>query len=111
MLAALYGLAMLTLPLAHVPMKPTPDLTAYALPDGTVPHLCAKASINGSAEVKSAICEACLLGPAVGPLPDVAHVVPDFLLPVRLSFALKTSELPSRFETPAQPRGPPLHLA
>ena len=67
-LLAFYVLAVATLGFAHLPLAiPQIDLTAYALPDGTLPVICGVGT--GSAPGKQhagATCDACLLTAAPG---------------------------------------------
>lgn len=70
LLLALYVLAMSTLGFAHQPLHASnaPDLSAYALPDGTLPVLCLTGDGDGSKTPShaSSACQACLLISAPG---------------------------------------------
>ena len=62
--AALYALSMLLLGFAHVPVvgaaQPAPpDLSAYVLPDGSLPSICG--SNQEKDHVNGVMCDACLL--------------------------------------------------
>lgn len=80
--AALYALAMASLPFAHrqAATAAEPDLSAYALPDGTLPILCTtNLKGSGKSHQGSGTCEACrltsapgLVLPALGALPSPA---------------------------------------
>lgn len=69
-LAALYGLAMLLLPLAHraITASESQDLTAFALPDGSLPEICAsnKKTSDKSPGRHASPCDACLLAGTAG---------------------------------------------
>jgi len=69
-LLALYVLAVATLGFAHrVPVAPAVDLSAYALPDGTIPVICGTVGERGGTpggHHARAACEACLLTAAPG---------------------------------------------
>lgn len=65
LLLALYALAMVTIGLAHRPMalEQAPDLSAYVLPDGSLPEICRTSgagTLPGKAHAGAA-CDACLL--------------------------------------------------
>ena len=70
--AALYALAMLLLGFAHQPAalsRPTIDLSAFALPDGSLPELCLGSRDDTGAIVGVLVCDACLLVHGGGLLP------------------------------------------
>jgi hypothetical protein len=114
-IAGLYGLAMLLMPVAHRPARQaTPDLAAYALPDGTIPLLCSPQSGKpGAPSGRSvAVCDACLLTAAPGLI--IAGLVltpPAATLPIRLGAAIAPSLVVERLVTAARPRAPPAVLA
>jgi len=78
---ALYALASLAMGFAHkrleIPSTP-PDLSAYALPDGTLPVLCLtpKDGNPGAPSHVHAPCQACLLTSAPGLPPVLRNTVP-----------------------------------
>lgn len=116
LIAALYGLAMLLVPLAHQPLNVSdgPDLSAYALPDGTLPILCA--SLPGKpgqpAGKPGVICDACLLTSAPGLVVAGLEIPPvPFAVPVRIGQTFKTHGIVRRHTTAARPRAPPRSLA
>lgn len=86
LLLALYVLAMSTLGFAHKPLQASEaqDLSAYALPDGTLPDLCLTGGGDGSKAPAraSATCQACLLISAPG---LAANCSPDLTEPARHS--------------------------
>jgi hypothetical protein len=114
-IAGLYGLAMLLMPLAHRPVRQaTPDLAAYALPDGTIPLLCSpQPGKPGAPSGRSvAVCAACLLTAAPGLI--IAGLVlapPVATPPMRLGAAIAPSVVVERPVTAARPRAPPAALA
>ena len=74
--AALYALAMLLVGFAHVPLatgaERGPDLSAYALPDGTLPVFCATEGTGPdqpAARHGPQMCDACLVTAAPGLVP------------------------------------------
>lgn len=78
---ALYALASFGMGFAHkrleIPLT-TPDLSAYALPDGTLPVLCLtpKGGDPGAPSHVHAPCQACLLTSAPGLPPVLRNTVP-----------------------------------
>lgn len=112
----LYGLAMALMPFGHRPLNlPTgPDLSEYALPDGTLPVLCATTpgKPGQPASRSGVICDACLLTSAPG-LVVAGLVLPPApqSVPVRLGRALETQSVPQKYTTAARPRAPPRSLA
>lgn len=110
-LAVLYGLAMLLLPLAHRPLAPaTTDLSAYALPDGTLPVIC-WSGIGQSKLPKSAkrICDACLLTAAPGLFPAELVQLPSAPRVVAELDQAHEAQVQAQFSvnTAAYPRAPP----
>lgn len=81
---AWYALAIATAGFAHqaLPMAPSsPDLSAFVLPDGSVPDLCVEgANSSGSGGLpqgtSQAFCDACLLTAAPGAVPAAGCWVP-----------------------------------
>ena len=73
--AAFYALAMATLGVAHRPVAPatTIELAAYALPDGTLPPLCAHDDAQGPTSVAPWKCDACAQASAPGLVPPQQH--------------------------------------
>lgn len=69
--AAFYALAVATLGVAHRPVAPAAptELAAYALPDGTLPTLCAHEDAQAPASVAPGGCDACALASAPGLAP------------------------------------------
>lgn len=84
MLLAFFVLAMSALGFAHKPLQASqaPDLSVYALPDGTLPDLCLTGGGDGSKAPSHAhsVCQACLLVSASG-LPASCQF--DLALPAR----------------------------
>lgn len=81
--AALYALAMLLLGFAHQPAalaSPAIDLSAFALPDGSLPELCPGSRDDTGAIAGFLVCEACLLVHGGGLLPT------PVALPSRVGF-------------------------
>lgn len=71
--AAVFMLAALFVGFAHRPLaiaqRPAPvDMTAYALPDGTLPEVClgADGGGDGSSHGRASSCDACVLSAAPG---------------------------------------------
>jgi len=106
---------MLLMPLAHRPVRQaTPDLSAYALPDGSVPPLCAPGLDRGrSPNSRSiAVCDACLLTAAPGlVVAGLSLTPPSTLPPARLGTAHEAKRFEQRYVTAARPRAPPSQLA
>lgn len=116
--AALFVLAQLTLGFAHQPLsglslpssgEAQVDLSAYALPDGTLPDLCLNGKAGGTA-LKAHPCDACVLtsapGLAAAPAPEIA--APDGR---RIANLIFHTERAAREETPgAQARAPPFDV-
>ncbi|MDH4982389.1 hypothetical protein [Hyphomicrobium sp. D-2] len=122
LLAALYGLALLAVPLAHRPSRPTgPDLAAYALPDGALPSICTRsdnddntpprASLASLHSTQRTLCDAFLLLSTPAALSAIANVAP----PIATRYAQNSTSIHTgaahRFEVIAQPRAPPTDLA
>lgn len=65
-----YSLAVAVLGFAHsqsVLLRPTPDLAAFMLPDGSLPTICFDdGRSRGPAEARTSVCDACLLSSAPG---------------------------------------------
>lgn len=112
--AALYALAMLLLGFAHMPVAAQgarPDLSAFALPDGSVPDICFGSQDGTSVPQGSApLCAACLLTGGAGLPPHVDGLAfPVFFA----SRPLVRATAPDRTDAPqkAHPaRGPPARL-
>jgi hypothetical protein len=115
LVVALYGLAMLLMPLAHRPLNlgQSPDLSAFALPDGTIPDLCTTApGKGGKPGGRSTVCDACLLTCAPGLVIAGLEVMPVVAsAPVRLGSRFQMLVVARRFVTAARPRAPPHALA
>ncbi|MFO1116385.1 MAG: hypothetical protein U1E28_11920 [Beijerinckiaceae bacterium] len=107
---ALYALTAVTVGFAHKPasLPRSVELAAYALPDGTLPPICAHDENAPAGHAAAAQCDACLLTSA----PGLAPVAQAFL-PVRLG-AVVAPVATSRDFVAAAPRyapssrGPPL---
>lgn len=114
-IAGLYGLAMLLMPMAHRPVRQaSPDLSAYALPDGTLPLLCSPTSrAPGAPSGRSiAFCDACLLTSAPGlVVAGLVFTPPPASPPLRLGLTIETRRIARRMVTAARPRAPPFGLA
>lgn len=86
---------------AHMPLQDAADLTAYAMPDGTLPVLC----LDGGADhAKSGHCPDCQGGALVG-LPVVTaswQVIPRVYRPSR-----PAALVAQKAEVAPQARGPP----
>lgn len=114
-IAGLYGLAMLLMPMAHRPVRQaTSDLTAYALPDGSAPLLCS--SLSGQSRGPNgrsiAICDACLLTAAPGlVIAGLMLAPPPATPPMRIGFATEPIVVGQKDLTDARPRAPPANLA
>lgn len=112
-IAALYALAMASLPFAHrqPATAAAPDLSAYALPDGTLPILCTtNPNGSGKSQQGSGTCDACrltsapgLVLPALAALPPPKSVTCDFLPAHNIYFIARQTRLHD-----GQPRAPPL---
>jgi hypothetical protein len=67
---AFYSLAVAVLGFAHsqsVLLRPTPDLAAFMLPDGSLPTICFDdGKARDPAGAKNVVCDACLLSSAPG---------------------------------------------
>jgi len=112
-IAVLYGLAMLLMPLAHRPVRQsTPDLAAYALPDGTLPLLCSPAKGGGSRGRTIVKCDACLLTAAPGLIVTAPSVSAQVgLIRVAVSVPREVPIFEQRLGSDARPRAPPSTLA
>ncbi|NSL73302.1 hypothetical protein C6Y62_15950 [Hyphomicrobium sulfonivorans] len=110
----LYSLAMLLLPLAHHPVQyVAQDLTAFALPDGSLPILCVQ-PVDGSDQSpasQQARCEACLLISAPGVLAAPAEVAATPLAIAKAAIACAdSSSTTTHFDFIANPRAPPIRF-
>lgn len=110
--AILYGLAMLLLPLAHRSGGASlpEELSAYALPDGTLPVICTTGKDPTEAPRGHAtICDACVLFCAPGLLVSATSAIGlPFILPVRLGRQSELAFGDRLYLTfAAQPRAPP----
>ena len=81
--SALYALASLLLVAGHQPRpaKAAPDLSGFAMPDGTTPVLCtADGPTDNHDDLESSGCEACRLtvAPGLGPVAVPAVPLPSF---------------------------------
>ena len=114
--AALYAVAMLLLGVAHAPLvgtvaKPSVDLAAFLLPDGSLPDLCVVAD-EGSGDpaphhAAASLCDACLLTAAPG-LPPPLSVDLGRLSLDTAPLAVPAERTPvARFEVPGTSRAPP----
>jgi hypothetical protein len=86
---------------AHMPLQDDADLSAYAMPDGTLPVLC---SDGGADDAKMGHCPDCQSG-ALADLPVVSvgwQIVPRVYRP-----ALPAPLLAQKAEIAPQARGPP----
>lgn len=107
--AAFYALAMATLGVAHRPVAPatTTELAAYALPDGTLPTLCAHDDAQAPASVAPGGCDACALASA----PGLAPPQQDWLSAPALVRRVAWIDPQGQFRAAARPapvsRGPP----
>jgi len=112
-IAVLYGLAMLLMPLAHRPVRQSaPDLSAYELPDGTLPLLCSPAKGGGSRSQSIAVCDACLLTAAPGLIiGGLAISAPAVSVVAVLEAPYEIPSFKKRFDSDARPRAPPSVLA
>ncbi|MEM9028747.1 MAG: hypothetical protein AAGC70_10310 [Pseudomonadota bacterium] len=111
-LVALYALATLVAPWLHrsaANASPPVDLSAYALPDGTLPVLC----IGGNAasdtpHFDTAICDACLLSAAPGlPASNAVAIAAPSDAGQRLSATSRSQLVARHYLGCAWPRGPP----
>lgn len=110
-IVALYGLAMVLLPYAHrhLSLDAEPDLSAFVLPDGTLPLLCKSNAPGGNKASRSWTCDACRLTAAPGLVAPPAVQVSGS----RLILLCKSDRSPDapRFERfrphLGQPRAPP----
>lgn len=108
---ALYALTAVTVGFAHKPAGSLPravELAAYALPDGTLPPICAHDENAPAGHAAAGQCDACLLTSA----PGLAPVAQAFL-PIRLGAVVdpvltrRDSAHPAPRYAPTS-RGPPL---
>lgn len=113
-LRMIIALALVLVGFAHRPMAQAADLSAYTLPDGTVPILCLTVDEDGKARPMAdrSDCEACRLVHAVT-LPEPAATLGE-----RMKLALETLaiERPEAFvktirPPSAAPRAPPVDPA
>ncbi|KWT67531.1 hypothetical protein [Hyphomicrobium sulfonivorans] len=122
LLAALYGLVLLAVPLAHRPSRPTgPDFTAYALPDGSLPSICTRsdndnntpprASLASLHSTQRTLCDAFVLLSTPTALSTIANVIPPVATRYVRNAASHRTGATHRFEVIAQPRAPPPDLA
>ncbi len=108
---ALYALTAVTVGFAHKPaasVSRSVELAAYALPDGTLPPICAHDDNAPAGHAAAAQCDACLLTSA----PGLAPVAQAFL-PVRLAASVPFIPVGQDIATAApryapSSRGPPL---
>ncbi len=112
-IAVLYGLAMLLMPLAHRPVRQsTPDLSAYELPDGTLPLLCSPAKGGGSRSRSFTVCDACLLTAAPGLIVGGPAIsAPAVSVLAVLDAPYEVPSFKKRFDSEARARAPPTDLA
>lgn len=109
-LAVLYGLAMLLLPLAHRPLAPAEaDLSAYALPDGTLPIICwSGAGQSNQPTSAKRICDACLLTAAPGLFPSlIVQAMPASRVIIVVSPSRQAPVRVFSANAAAYPRAPP----
>lgn len=114
LIAALYGLAMLLVPLAHRPVRQSvPDLSAYALPDGSIPSLCDGAGkSDGKHPSTRSVCSACLLTTAPGlTVAGWSVTPPQAMPPASIGPTITHDRNEQRFATASRPRAPPTDLA
>ena len=86
------------------------DLTAYVLPDGTLPNLCLPAKDGDGHDGPSGHpCEFCRIAASFDLPPPAADAVPcDLVLPVAVAFNASDTVLPSVAILSAPARGPPV---
>lgn len=113
--AAFYALAMLLLGFAHVPVAAQgarPDLSAFALPDGSLPNICFGKEEGGKgAHLQGAVCAACLLTAGADLPPHAAGLDgPVAFSPVLPFLAVVVSRAGTLLKT-QYARGPPSALA
>jgi hypothetical protein len=85
--------------------------SAYALPDGSTPSICAGAKVDGTEKSVVKICDACLLTSSPGLLPVSASTIFElYSAPIQKSVYASHSNRIDRFGYVAHLRGPPLVL-
>lgn len=109
-LIALYALSMALLPLAHraTDLRP-PDLSAYTLPDGSIPVLCTTdKKTDTNTRHRSWVCDACRLTAAPGLVaPQSVVHAPELWKITKLPSTVQEVPAASLWAAAAQPRGPP----
>jgi hypothetical protein len=97
----LLALALIGLQFGHNALAPEPiDLTAYAMPDGTLPQLCLDAS--GTDQQAKSPCPACIIAAAV------VFENPVAAAPTRLAVSLANWPAPAApLRAAHHPRSPP----
>ena len=99
---------------ASLPETATPDLAAYALPDGTLPALCL--AIDDDDEGKHGdtgrgVCEFCRIAAAMLPAPDLTLVECRRESAAALHVRAPETRTMQAFPPTAPPRGPPAFAA
>lgn len=112
-LAILYGLAMVLLPLAHrmsaLQSGPPAELVAFALPDGSLPVLCQPGKSGTGSKLEGSSCPACLLLSSPGlPGPIARHAAPMIRCIGMRGVACPEEVAPLAAVLSAHPRAPPL---
>ena len=113
--AAIYIAASAMAGFSHAPIvtrdaAPAIDLSAYVLPDGTVPVICINAPADGDAPQAGGhrACDACLLTAAPGLCASPAEIAEIDVASIRISPPLVTADIRANAEfRPNAPRGPP----
>lgn len=108
---ALYGLSIALLPIAHrhAVDSRAPDLSAYTLPDGSIPVLCTpNKKTDTNTRHRSWVCDACRLTSAPGliALPSAVLVAGQWRIQKLIS-AVEEVPVTRRWPVAARPRGPP----
>lgn len=108
-IAAFYALAMATLGVAHRPVAPAAatELAAYALPDGTLPTLCAHDDAQGPAGVAPQNCDACALASAPGLIPPHQSWLSALVLVRRVAWIDPHGQFRAATRPAPVSRGPP----
>jgi hypothetical protein len=107
-LLALTGTALPRLHLHALPASDTVDLSAYAMPDGTLPDLCIVAEPAGDHAAAPPHCFACRLVLAAAVLPGTAAVGRPLGPPVEARFASAATAVPADPDwQPNRARSPP----
>jgi len=110
----LYALAMVLVGFAHHPGRASSsvDLSAYTMPDGSVPFICGGSETDGTPAADGSICEACCLTAAPGLLSPTGGIARPEFRTIDVGWPARPSQVMVPATTsPFSARAPPLPLA